>query len=233
MAKLTRKELKSDRFALEVGHTVEYVGEHRKQIVRFGAAALVLALLVMVIYWYRGRQHTARQQELAQAVQIQETPVGPPSPNATLSFATQEDKNKEAIKAFTNVLNKYPSSEESMVARYYLGSIYADQGKLADAEKSLKTVADSGSRDYSSLAKLSLAHIYFSQGKKVEGERLLRDLLQKPTIFVSKEQAAIALARAIAPSQPKEARQLLEPLRTERSAVSQAAITALSEVPHE
>jgi hypothetical protein len=48
---------------------------------------------------------------------------------------------------------------------------------------------------------------------------------------VSKEQAAVALARAIAVSKPAEARKLLEPLRTERPAISQLAITLLSELP--
>jgi len=51
-----------------------------------------------------------------------------------------------------------------------------------------------------------------------------------PTIFVSKEQAAIALARGIAPSKPAEARKLLEPLRTQPGAISQAAISTYAEL---
>jgi hypothetical protein len=60
---------------------------------------------------------------------------------------------------------------------------------------------------------------------------LLRALYDKPTVFVSKEQAAIALARAISTTKPAEARKLLEPLRTGRPAISQTAITLLSQLP--
>ena len=79
--------------------------------------------------------------------------------------------------------------------------------------------------------KLSLAQVQLSTGRNADAEKLLRSLYEKPTMFVSKEQAAIALARAIAVSKPAEARKLLEPLRTERPAVSQLAITLLSELP--
>ena len=57
------------------------------------------------------------------------------------------------------------------------------------------------------------------------------DLLKqiaKPTVLVSKEHATIVLARLLAPSRPAEARKLLEPLRTARSVISRAALTALS-----
>ena len=44
---------------------------------------------------------------------------------------------------------------------------------------------------------------------------MLRDLIAHPTIFVSKEQATITLARYLAPKKPAEARKLLDPLRAE------------------
>ena len=45
--------------------------------------------------------------------------------------------------------------------------------------------------------------------------------------------AQIALARWIGQDDPDEARKLLEPLRTEHSAVSRAALTALGELPQQ
>ena len=46
MARITRKELKSDKFALEVGQTVSFFEEHRQEILRYGAIALGVAVLV-------------------------------------------------------------------------------------------------------------------------------------------------------------------------------------------
>ena len=42
-------------------------------------------------------------------------------------------KRAAAIKGFSEVAAKYPSANEGAVAKYYLGAIAADQGKMADA----------------------------------------------------------------------------------------------------
>ena len=92
-------------------------------------------------------------------------------------------------------------------------------------------MADFGDYNYASMGKLSLAQVYLSTGRNADAEKLLRSLYDKPSLFVSKEQAAIALARALAVTKPAEARKLLEPLRTGRPAISQVAITLLSQLP--
>jgi hypothetical protein len=51
-----------------------------------------------------------------------------------------------------------------------------------------------------------------------------------PTVFVSKDQATIALAKGIAPTRLDEARKMLEPLRTQNGVVSQVAISAVGEL---
>jgi hypothetical protein len=38
--RITRSKLKTDRFAVEVEHSVEYVSEHKKQVAQYGALAL-------------------------------------------------------------------------------------------------------------------------------------------------------------------------------------------------
>jgi len=76
-----------------------------------------------------------------------------------------------------------------------------------------------------------LAQIYFSSNRAALGEKVLRSLIENPTVFVSKEQATVALARALAATKPAEARKLLESLKGERQAVSQIALTLLAELP--
>jgi len=55
--------------------------------------------------------------------------------------------------------------------------------------------------------------------------------MDNPTVFVSKDQAAIVLARMLAPTKPAEARKLLDPLRAKPGPVSQTAIQAYAELP--
>jgi len=232
--RLTRKELKSDKFALEVEHTVDYVTEHRTQVVRYGGIALAVVVIIVGTYFYRSHQHAIREQELHVALRIQDAnvgaPQGPENPSM-LNFPTTEGKQKALIKAFSDLATKYPGSEEGTIAEYYLGTNAADQGNVAAAEKYLKEAADSSYKNYASVAKLALAQVYAGQGRLADGEKLIRSVIDKPTDFVSKDDAIIALAQLVAPTRPDEARKLLEPLRTARSAISRAALSMLSNLP--
>jgi hypothetical protein len=230
--RITRKELKTDKFALEVEHTVDFFEEHRIEIVRYGAVALAVVALVVLISIYRGRQHTVRQDALAHAIAVQEAPVTiTPPPNAPISFPTQAAKDAEALKVFSELAAKDSGSDEGYIAEYYLGCIAADQGKLSDAEKRFSSVADSAGKKYGSLAKYSLGQIYFAEGKNDLGAKTLRSLIDNPTVFVSKDQATLTLARLLGPTKPAEARTLLDPMRAKPGAVGQAAMQAYGDLP--
>lgn len=231
MARITRKELKTDKFALEVEHTVTFFEEHQRDILRYGGIALVAILLIVVFAYFRSQQHASREEALAQAIRVQEAPAGGISATGGLAFPTQQAKDQEATKAFTEVETKYSGSAEGEIAGYYLGAIKADEGKLAEAEKNFHDVAEKADANYASLAKLSLAQIYFADGRDSQGEAVLRDLIAHPTVFVSADQATILLARYIGAKNPKEARKLLEPLRTRPGAAGQVAINTLAELP--
>ena len=230
MSRITRKELKSDQFALEVEHSITFFEEHQKEITRYGGIVLAVAVLIAGYVVYSRHEHTAREQALSAAIRVQEAPVGI-SGNGGLAFPTQEAKDQESLRVFSDLQSKYSGSAEGEIAQYYLGAVKADQGKLAEAEKLFAEVAEKGDAKYSSLAKLSLAQIYFGDGRDAQGEKVLRDLMDHPTEFVSKEQATISLARFLAPKKPAEARKLLEPLRTQPGAVSQVALTLIGELP--
>ncbi len=230
MDRITRKELKRDKFALEVEHTVEYVAEHRKAVIRYSVIGAAVLVLVLGFFAYRRQQRAARQAALTSALEIQQAVIGPAPNEFIRAFPTEQARDEAAMKAFADIAAKYSGSDEATIAEYYLGTIAANQGKNAEAEKWLKDVVDSGNANYASLAKLTLAEIYKLQGRLGEGEALLRSLIAKPTDFVSKEQATINLAELLASSKPAEARKLLEPLRTGRTAISSAAIAALGEM---
>ena len=231
MARITRKELKSDKFAQEVGLTVTFFEEHQKDVVRYGAIGVAAAVLIAGYVIYQRHEHGARQQDLAEAIKVQETPVATVAVGGQPTFQTQEAKDQAAIKAFSDLESKYRGSDEAQIAEYYLGAIHADQGKLADAEKDFLDIANRGDKNYSSLAKLSLADIYFADGRYDQGEKILRDLMASPTIFVSRDQASLALARHLIGRNNAEARKLLGPIRDSKSQISAVAATLYSQIP--
>jgi predicted negative regulator of RcsB-dependent stress response len=230
VARITRKELKSDKFAQEVGLTVDFFEEHRKDLARYGAIALAVFVLVAGYMYYARHQHAVRQEALYAAVEAAETPVGAAQPGGP-SFPTQQVKDEQTVKLFTDLVSKYGGTAEGDIAEYFLGSIRADQGKLADAEKYLQDAAHKGDDKYASLAKLSLAQIYFEDGHAGEGEKALRDLIAHPTIFVSSDQATIALARQIMAKNPAEARKLLQPLMSKRGETGQVTTDLNAQIP--
>jgi predicted negative regulator of RcsB-dependent stress response len=225
----TRKELKSDKFVQEVGHSVEYLAEHKEQIRRYGIVAAAVLLVVVAFLVYRNYQMGVRQDALQAAIRIQDAYVGDAPPGMP-KYATLEEKEKAVTQAFTDLSNKYPGTQEGEIARYYLATMAADKGRLSEAEGHYRGVINSGLTAYASLAKLALGEILASQGKVAEAESLVKSVVDSPTVLVSKEEATLTLARILKQTKPEEARKLLEPLRTERSAVSRAAVNLLGEI---
>ena len=226
MDKLTRKELKSDKFALEVQHSVEYVSQHRELMMRWGIPAVAVVLIAIGIFYYRGYQHNVRQEALHATMQTQNSTVGPSQSEYVVSFPTAEAREIAVIKAWRDLAAKYPGTEEGDIAEFFLGTNTADQGNLPEAAKHFQAAIDSGHGPYSSEAKLALAQVYAAQGKLNDGVQLIQSVIDHPTVMVSKDAATLALADLIKTSDPKRARQLVDPLRTStRSAVSKAAIT--------
>lgn len=228
--KVEREHLKHDRFVEEVTHSVEYVAGHKKQVTLYGGIAAAALVIGVGVWFFMGKQAEARQADLKGALQTQDAAIGPGSNPYVKSFPSQAEKEAAALKEFGALSAKYGSKDVGTISTYYMGVIYADQGKYAEAEKNFQAAANDGDRDYGSLAKFSLAQMYAKQNKKAEAEKLLRSLVDSPTILVSKEQAQIELAKVIAATKPDEAKKLLEPLRTSsRSPVSRWAVTAFGE----
>jgi predicted negative regulator of RcsB-dependent stress response len=230
VSRITRKELKTDKFALEVEHGLTFFDEHKSEIGKYAGIAAAVIVLIFGYTIYQRREHSAREEALAAGIRVQEAPVGV-SGNGGLAFPSQEAKDQESVRVFSELQAKYSGTSEGEIAQYYLGSIKADQGKLPEAEKLYQEVAQKADEKYASLAKFALAQIYFSDGRADQGEKLLRDLIANPTVYVSADQATITLARSIGQKKPAEARKLLDPLRNRQGQVGQVALTILSELP--
>ena len=233
MDKINRKELKHDRFAEEVQHSIEFVGDHRKQFKLYAAIGVAVVAAAVGIYLYIGGQQAQREVALKEALKVQGSAVGTSQSEFVKTYPTAEARNKAIIDSFTDVANKYPGTDQGVTAKYYLGITLADLGKIDEAEKAFLEVETKGDKNYAPLGRFSLAQIYESRGKLADAEKELRAIADRPSILLSKEQANIALARVLAKSgKADEARKLLEPYRSStRAAVSRAAIEALSTLP--
>lgn len=228
---LTRKELKQDNVALKVEETFDFFNKYRPQIARYGGGAVVLAVIIAGVFYYRSAQHEVREQLLSDAITLQAAPVGQAPPNGGASFQTEAAKKEAVTKAYTKLLTDYSGTEEAYSAELALAGMDADAGKLDDARKKFQDVADHASSAVASLGKLSLAQLDFAQNKTADAQSILKDLQEHPTDLVSKTQATYTLAKGLAPTQPEEARKLLNSIASSQTDAASIAVAALGELP--
>jgi predicted negative regulator of RcsB-dependent stress response len=185
------------------------------------------------IMFYNRSQATQREEALAKALRIDDAIPGPTAAPPALHFNTEEEKDKARAQAFSELSSKYSGSQEAAIAEMYMAGYDVDAGNLDNAAKRFQRVMDDAPKPYAALARLALAQVYATQGKTADAEKLLRQLMDNPTVTVSKEQATIVLGQILAATNPAEAHKLLDPLRTStRSAVSRTAITAAANIPN-
>ena len=214
---MTRHELKEqlqhDPLTDNVELAVDYVTTHRQVVLRWVIIGLAVLVIAALGAWYFQHEKAVRQQALRNALDIVEAQVTPQPNSFAKTFPTQQAKDQASMKALADVASRYSGSDEGRAAQYYLASFQADNGKYSEAENNFKQVADSRS-SYSSLGKVALAQLYAGEGKVGEAKTILDGLIQHPTPLVSKEQAQLLLANLLKDSNPGQAKQLAESLKT-------------------
>lgn len=231
MKRQTRKDLKTDKFAQEVGQTFDFLTTHKSESIRYGAIGLAVLVIVGGTYIYMRHQTVVRQEALAQAMKLNNAVVSATPQPPNMNFATQAELDTAWNKAFTDLATNYHGHEEGAIAQIFLAAKQSDKGNLAEAEKMYKDVMDSAPKEFSAWARISLAQVYASENKMQDARALLEYLIAHPTETISKEQATIELAEILAKSNPAEARKLVEPLRNSRTAVSRTAIDVVGRLP--
>lgn len=94
------------------------------------------------------------------------------------AFALVRNKKyTEAISAFDNFLNIYPTSSYSANARYWMGQVYLVQNKQTEASKQFKAlITEFPSSTKISAAKLKMADIYLKQENWSDAKRFYTDV---------------------------------------------------------
>jgi predicted negative regulator of RcsB-dependent stress response len=229
--RVTRKNLKGDKFAEEVFDIFDWASTHKAEVFRYGAIVLAVVAIGAGVFYYNRYQAAAREEALAQALRIEDGTVGDNTLPANLHYATQEEKDKARVKAYAELASKYPGTQEGAFGTFALAGDAVDKGNLAQAEKLFREVADSGPKGYSGVARLSLGRVLAAEGKTADAQKVLQELVKDPSFMVSKEQATIALAQVEGKTNPAEALKLLEPLRVStRLPVSRVAVNAYGEI---
>jgi TolA-binding protein len=131
-----------------------------------------------------------------------------------------------ARKQFQAIMDRYPHTKNAQMARYFVGLSAAQLGENAAAEANLQQAAGSSDAGVASLGKFALASVYAAEKKDSQAVDLYKQLIDKPTLAVSKVTAQLELAAFYESRQkPDEARQIYDQIQKENPS-SQAASLA-------
>jgi Tfp pilus tip-associated adhesin PilY1 len=111
------------------------------------------------------------------------------------------------------------------MARYFVGLASAQLNDNAAAERSLQEAAGSSNADLAALGKFALASIYRGENKDTQAVDLYKQLIDKPTIVVSKMTVQLELAGFYESRQkPDDAKKLYDQVEKENAGTEAASL---------
>jgi tetratricopeptide (TPR) repeat protein len=228
----TRHQLKQDRFSKvtfeAAGNAAHWSVEHQSKLIAAVIAVIVIGAIAFGGWYYVNSQDEKASAELSTAVRTWETPVRPagvpPQPGSE-SFASVQERATAARKQFQAIVDKYPRTHTADMARYFVGLASAQLGDNAAAERSLQEAARSSNADLAALGKFALANVYRAENKDAQAIDLYKQLMEKPTLVVSKATAQLELASFYESRQkPGEAKKIYEQVQKENPATEAASL---------
>ena len=228
----TRHQLKQDRFSKVTIEAAEnaahWSAEHQSKIIAAVIAVVVIGAIAFGGWYYINSQDEKASGELSTAVRTFETPVRPagvPAQPGYDSFASPQERATAARKQFQAIVDRYPHTHTADMARYFVGLASAQLNDNAAAERSLQEAAGSSNTDLAALGKFALASVYRVENKDTQAVDLYKQLIDKPTLVVSKVTAQLELAEFDESRQkPDEAKKIYDQVEKENPASEAASL---------
>lgn len=228
----TRHQLKQDRFSKvtfeAAGNAAHWSVEHQSKLIAAVIVVIVIGAIAFGGWYYLNSQDEKASAEFSTAVRTWETPLRPagvPPQPGTDSFASAQERATAARKQFQAIVDKYPRTHTADMARYFVGLASAQLGDNAAAERSLQEAARSSNADLAALGKFALASVYRAENKDAQAIDLYKQLMDKPTLVVSKATAQLELASFYESRQkPDEAKKIYEQVQKENPATEAASL---------
>jgi TolA-binding protein len=227
-----RHQLKQDAFSratLDVAEkTAHWTVEHQTTLI---VSAIALAIIIAFGFggwYYLDQQDKKAGLDLTQAVRTMDTPLRPagtPEQPDYPTFTSAKERSETAQKQLQIIVDKYPHTRTADFAHYLLGVIASNLGNTGAAETDFKAVASNGNHDVAALAKFALASVYADNNRTKDAVALYQELINKPTVTVSKVTAQLQLAELYQSSnQPLDAKRVYEQVQKENPTTEAAQL---------
>ena len=223
---ILRKDLKKDEIREKFVSGVESVASHQQALWLVVAALLVVALGVFGWTTYAQRETAKASAALDDGMKVFQARVraaSDPADPTELTYVDEKNKYSDADKKFLAAANQYGRTKPGQMARYYAALCEAQLKQYPEAEKNLSQIISGGDENLASLAKLQLASVYLQENKGAQAVDLYKQLSDKPTIFVPKATAMLALADYYRKTDPAQATKLYNDVKKEFPDAAQEA----------
>jgi predicted negative regulator of RcsB-dependent stress response len=215
---ILRKDLKKDEIREKLVSGVESVASHQQALWLVVMAALVVALAVFGWNSYARRQTAKASAALDDAIKIFQARIrapGEPADPVDVTYVDEKNKFTDADKKFLLVASQYGRTKPGQMARYYAALSEIQLKQYGGAEKNLSQVVSGGDENLASLAKFQLAEVYLEENKGSQAVDLYKQLSDKPSVFVPKPMAMLALADYYRKTDPAQATKLYNQIKQE------------------
>ena len=215
---ILRRDLKKDEIRETLVSGVESVASHQQALWVVIAAALVVALAVFGWNSYSRRQTAKASAALDDGLKIFQARIrapGEPADPIDPTYLDEKNKFTDADKKFLEVAGEYGRTKPGQMARYYAALSEVQLKQYGEAEKNLNQVVSGGDENLASLAKFKLAEVYLQESKGAQAVDLLKQLTDKPSVFVPKAMAMLALANYYRKTDPAQATKLYNQVKLE------------------
>jgi predicted negative regulator of RcsB-dependent stress response len=215
---ILRKDLKKDEIREKLVSGVESVASHQQALWMVVTAALIVALAVFGWNSYARRQTAKASAALDDAMKVFQARIrvaGEQLDPAEITYLDEKNKFTDAEKKFLTVAGQHGRTKPGQMARYYAALSEVQLKQYANAEKNLDQVSSGGDENLASLAKFQLAGVYQQENKGPQAVAVYKQLSDKPSVFVPKPMAMLALADYYRKSDPAQATKLYNQVKQE------------------
>jgi predicted negative regulator of RcsB-dependent stress response len=230
---ILRKDLKKDEIREKFVQGVESVASHQQALWLVVVVALVVGLAVFGWNSYARRQTAKASAALDDGMKIFLARIrapGDPLDPTEVAYLDEKNKFTDANKKFLEVANQYGRTKPGQMARYYAALSEVQLKQYPDAEKNLSQIVSGGDESLASLAKFQMASVYLQENKGAQAVDLYKQLSDKPSVFVPKPMAMLALADYYRKTDPAQATKLYNEVKQQFPDAAQQADQGLEQL---
>ena len=215
---ISRRELKQDKIKETIEHGAEAVISHGQLTLIVVIVALAAALGYGGWRFYIDRQTVEASGAFDNAMKAYSGRIGaapdPAEPNEPV-YPDEATRVQDALKKFTSVADKYPSTNPGKLARYYSALCLEDLERHNQALEELKRISGGSDKELAAMAQYQTAVIYSRTGKPADAIKIFRALADRPSALVPRPLVLLELAGLLRKSNPQEANTIYQQVKKE------------------